>query len=95
MVTDIESMREMGIFTPSDQKLYWHDRLGSLRPPFSCASRHVQPSLRVAVVGFVLIIVIFSFLAVVFLFLVLFLGGLLPKEDIGRQPIRRVGVGTL
>jgi hypothetical protein len=44
--------------------------------------------LRVAVVG-VVIIVIFFFFAVVLLF-VLFLVGLLAKEGMRRQPIRRV-----
>jgi hypothetical protein len=48
MVADIESMREMDIFTPGDPESYWHDRFGSLRPPFACAkSRHVPRSLRV------------------------------------------------
>ena len=49
MVADIECMREMDIFTPGDPESYWHDRFGSLRPPFAYAkSRHVPPrSLRV------------------------------------------------
>src|ERR1035441_9155902 len=48
MVADIESMREMAILTPGDPESYWHDRFGSLRPPFACAkSRHVPRSLRV------------------------------------------------
>jgi hypothetical protein len=34
MVADIESMREMAIFTPGDPESHWHDRFGSLRPPF-------------------------------------------------------------
>jgi hypothetical protein len=47
-------------------------------------------SLRVAVVVFFVIIVIFFAVAVAFVFLfVVFLVGLLSKEDIGR-PIRRV-----
>ena len=46
------------------------------------------PSLRVAVSGFVVIIIVF-FLAVVFVFLfLLFLVRLLPKEEIGNQEIR-------
>src|ERR1035441_2467439 len=49
MVADIESMREMDIFTPGDPESYWHDRFGSLRPPFACAkSRHVPRSLLAA-----------------------------------------------
>src|SRR5208282_5477432 len=45
MVGDIESMREMDTFTPSNQELHWHDRFGSLRPPFPCAKpRHVPLS---------------------------------------------------
>src|ERR1017187_4092312 len=49
MVADIESMREMAILTPGDPESYWHDRFGSLRPPFAYAkSRHVPRSLRVA-----------------------------------------------
>ena len=85
MVADIESMREMAILTPGDPESYWYDRFGSLRPPFAYAkSRHVPPrSLRVAVVGRVVIIVIF-FLAVVFVFLfVLFLVWCLPQDYIG------------
>jgi hypothetical protein len=46
-------------------------------------------SLRVAVVGFVIIIVIF-FLVVVFLF-VLFLVGLLSKEEVGSYRVIRSG----
>src|ERR1017187_9886982 len=85
MVAHIESMRKMAIFTPGDPESHWYNRFGSLRPPFAYAkSRHVAPrSLRVAVVGFVvvLIVVFFFFLTVVFLF-VLFLVGLLASEDI-------------
>ena len=92
IVGDIESMREMAIFTPGDPESHWYDRFCSLRPPFACAkSRHVPPrSLRVAVSAPVVIIIVF-FLAVVFLFLflfVLFLVRLLPKEEIGNQKIR-------
>ena len=87
MVGDIESMREMAIFTPGDPESHWYDRLCSLRPPLAYAkSRHVAPrSLRVSVVGFVVIIVVFFFfLAVVFVFLfVLFLVRLLAKKEIG------------
>jgi hypothetical protein len=91
MVADIESMREMAIFTPGDPESHWYDRFSSLRPPFPCAkSRHVPHSLRVAVVGCVVIIVIRSAVAFVFLF-VFFLVWLLSKEDIGSyRPIRRV-----
>jgi hypothetical protein len=90
MVADIESMRKMAIFAPGDPESHWHDRFGSLRPPFPYAkSRHVPRSLRVAVVGFVVIFIIF-FLAVVFIFLVVFFW-LLSKENIGSyRPIRRV-----
>src|ERR1035441_779038 len=90
MVADIESMREMAILTPGDPESHWYDRFGSLRPPFAYAkSRHVPPrSLRVAVVGRVVIIVIFF--AVVFLF-VLFLVGRLSQENVGGcRPMRRV-----
>ncbi|HYW39778.1 MAG TPA: hypothetical protein VE957_16825 [Terriglobales bacterium] len=60
MVADIESMREMAILTPGDPESYWHDRFGSLRPPFPYAkSSHVPRSLRAAVVVFVVITVIF------------------------------------
>jgi len=70
MVADIEGMREMAIFTPGDPDAYWHDRFGSLRPPFSYAkSRHVPRSLRVAAVFVV------NFLAAV-AFLCVFLGTL-------------------
>jgi len=37
VVADIESMREMAIFTPGDPESHWHDRFGSLRPPFPFA----------------------------------------------------------
>ena len=48
IVRDVESIGEMGIFTPGDPNSYWYDRFGSLRPPFACTkSRHVPPSLRV------------------------------------------------
>jgi hypothetical protein len=90
MVADIESMREMAIFTPGDPESYWHDRFGSLRPPFPCAkSRHVPRSLRVAVVVIVVIIIIFF--AVAFVLLFVFLVWLLSKDDIGGcRPITRV-----
>ena len=48
MVADIESMREMAIFTSGDPESHWHDRFGSLRPPFPFPkSRHIPRSLRV------------------------------------------------
>jgi hypothetical protein len=44
-VADIESMREMAIFTPGDPDSHWYDRFGSLRlPPAYTKSRHVPPS---------------------------------------------------
>jgi hypothetical protein len=47
-VADIESMREMAIFTPGDPDSHWDDRFGSLRLPLAFAkSRHVPASLRV------------------------------------------------
>jgi hypothetical protein len=91
MVADIESMREMAIFTPGDPDSYWYDRFGSRRLPLAYAKpRHVPPSLRVAVVGFVLIIVIF-FLAVVFLFVFVLVVGLASKEDIDGNRVIRSG----
>jgi hypothetical protein len=48
MVRDVESIGEMGIFTPGDPNSHWHNRFGSPRPPFACTkSRHVPASLRV------------------------------------------------
>jgi hypothetical protein len=41
-VGDIEGMREMALWTPSDHDSNWHDRFGSLRPPSSCAKFHVH-----------------------------------------------------
>jgi hypothetical protein len=95
MVADIESMREMAIFIPGDPESHWHDRFGSLRPPFPCAkSRHVPRSLRVAVVAYVVIFFFFAvvilFFAVVILF-VLFLVGLLSQEDIDGNRVMRSG----
>jgi hypothetical protein len=92
LVSDIESMREMALFTPSDPESYGYDRFGSLRLPFPYPkSRHVPRSLRIPIVGFVIIIVIFFFV-VAFLFVVFFfLVGLLAKEDIGgNQGSKRV-----
>jgi hypothetical protein len=69
MVADIQSMREVAIFTPGDAESHWHDQFGSLRPPFPYAkSRHVPRSLRVAVIGFVIIIAIFFTFAAAFVF---------------------------
>jgi hypothetical protein len=92
MVADIESMREMAILTPGDPESHWHDRFGSLRPAFPYArSSHVPRSLRVAVVGCVVIIVIFFAVVFVFLFVLFLVGLLSPKEDIGSyRPIWRV-----
>jgi hypothetical protein len=83
MVADIESMSEMAaIFNPGDPESYWHDRFGSLRLPFPCArSRHVPRPLRVAVVGFLVIIVIFA-VALVFLL------RLLPRPALAGLPAR-------
>ena len=39
MVADIKRMREMAIFTPGDPESHWHDRFGSLRPPFAVDAR--------------------------------------------------------
>jgi hypothetical protein len=51
-VADIESMREMAIFTPGDPDSYWYDRFGSLRLPLAYTkSRHVPRSLRVPTYG--------------------------------------------
>jgi hypothetical protein len=87
VVADIQRVREMTLFTPSDPESHWHDRFGSLRSPFPCAkSRHIPRSLRVSVIIFVVIIVIFFAVAFVFVFLFLFLFflvWLLSKEDIG------------
>jgi hypothetical protein len=58
-------------------------------PPTETGAR----SLRVAVVGFVAIIVIFFAVVLVFLF-VFFLVWLFSHEDIGRQPIRRARVAA-
>jgi hypothetical protein len=90
-VADIESMRKMDIFTPGDPDSYWYDRFGSRRLPFAFAkSRHVPASLRVAVLGFFVIVIFF--LAFIFVFILIWL---LSQEDIGRhQPIRRVCVGV-
>ena len=42
MVRDIESMREMALSTSSDPETHWHDRFGSLRPPFPCTKFHAH-----------------------------------------------------
>jgi hypothetical protein len=77
-------MREMAVFVPGDTESHWQDRLGSLRPPFSCAkSRHVPRSLRVAVAGFVVVIIVIFFAFVFLFFFVLIFIWLLPKKDIG------------
>jgi hypothetical protein len=48
MVADIESMREMDIFTPGDPDSHWYDRLSSRRVPLAYTkSRHVPRPLRV------------------------------------------------
>jgi hypothetical protein len=80
MVGDVESMREMALLTPSDPETHWAQ-------PISFSSSAVflyeaPCSLRVALVGRVVIIVVFFF-AVVFVF-VLFLVWHLPQEDIDR-----------
>jgi hypothetical protein len=83
VVADIEGMREMALFASGDPDSHWHDRFGSLRPPFPYArSSHVPRSLRIAVFVFVVIIVIFF--AVVFLF-VLFIVWFFSNPDIGSQ----------
>jgi hypothetical protein len=88
MVADIESMREMAIFTPGDPESHWYDRFGSLRPPLPYAKlRHVSRPVRVTVVGCVgitatIFVVAFVVVAFVLLF-VFFLIGLLPKENAG------------
>ncbi|MFZ3266316.1 MAG: hypothetical protein WA172_20090 [Terriglobales bacterium] len=42
MLTDIESMRKMDIFTSGDPKSHWYDRFGSFQPSVACAkSSHV------------------------------------------------------
>jgi hypothetical protein len=80
VVADIESMRKMAIFAPGDPESHWHDRFGSLRPPFPYAkSRHVPRSLGVAVI-FVIIVIFFA--AVVFLF-VFFRVWFFSNPDIG------------
>jgi len=63
-----------------------------LRLPVQCGYE-VPYSLRIAVIGFVVIVIFFFFFAVVFLF-VFFLFWHLSQEEIGRQPIRRVCVGA-
>ena len=39
MVADIESMREMDVFTSNDPESHWYNRFGSLRPPFAIDAR--------------------------------------------------------
>ena len=46
MVSDIEGMREMAIFTTGDPEAHRHDRFGSFRAPLcwlACTRFHVHP----------------------------------------------------
>jgi hypothetical protein len=47
IVSDIESMREMALFTPSDPETHWHDRFRSLRPPFPYTKFHAHSDVAV------------------------------------------------